>query len=381
MDGTAEAIRRNPDDPQRLYDHAQNVFYVGEIAQQRGDFQTSERYMREYQQLASRMVAIAPDNMKWRMEVQYADANLGAVLYAQRRFGEAAARFQEALNTIEAISTADPSNEEYRKSVAESLAWLADARRAVGQYDAAIQARQRGVALLEALYARTKDVDYRQRLVPARRSLGALYEDRGQSAQAIEQYRAAVAHADALAAIEPDNAQWLEYNYQARQDLAYGLLASKQSEQAAVQTNLACETVRRLLTRDPPNTVLRKGMISCVMMKARLALANGAKADAVKLADRAVGDARSIHAGDKVADGFFLAAAYRLRGDVARSAGDAEAARANWASALGAIPPGAAEQPYETVERMKILARLGRSQEAASLSRRLQSIGYEVADQ
>ena len=29
MAGTAEAIRRKPDDPQRLFDHAQNVFYVG----------------------------------------------------------------------------------------------------------------------------------------------------------------------------------------------------------------------------------------------------------------------------------------------------------------------------------------------------------------
>src|SRR5436305_4833280 len=32
MAGTAEAIRRKPDDPQRLYEHAQNVFYVGAIA-------------------------------------------------------------------------------------------------------------------------------------------------------------------------------------------------------------------------------------------------------------------------------------------------------------------------------------------------------------
>ena len=32
MAGTAEAVRRSPNDPQRLFDHAQNVFYVGEIA-------------------------------------------------------------------------------------------------------------------------------------------------------------------------------------------------------------------------------------------------------------------------------------------------------------------------------------------------------------
>ena len=381
MAGTGEAIARKPDDPQRLFDHAQNVFYVGEIAQQRGDFKTSERYMREYQSLASKMVAISPDNMKWRMEVQYADADLGAVLYAQRQFAEAAVRFQEALNTIEAISTADPSNDDYRKSIAESLAWLADSRRALGQYDAAIAARKHDVALLEALYARTNDVDYRQRLMPARRTLGSLYEDQGDLPGAIEQYRTAIAHADALAAIEPDNAQWLEYGYQVRQDLANALLASKQTGQAAEQTNLACETVRRLLKRDSANPIIRKGLVRCMMTKVRLALLAGATADATKLADAAVSTATSIHTGDKVADGFFLATAYRLRGDVARAAGDPEAARGFWTTAIGRIPPGAPEQPYESFERLKILERLGRSQEAGPLASRLQAMGYRGIDQ
>src|SRR5690348_8460382 len=56
MAGTAEAISRKPDDPQRLFDHAQNVFYVGEIAQGRGQFKSAEQYLREYKRLAQRMV-------------------------------------------------------------------------------------------------------------------------------------------------------------------------------------------------------------------------------------------------------------------------------------------------------------------------------------
>jgi tetratricopeptide (TPR) repeat protein len=381
MAGTREAIARKPEDPQRLFDHAQNVFYIGAIAQERGDTKTSERYFREYKRLAARMVAIAPDNMKWRMEVQYADADLGSVLYRQRRFAEAAAQFQEALSTIEAISTADPSNQDYRKSVAESLAWLADARRATGQYDAAIALRQRDVALLDALYAKTGDVDYRQRLIPARRALGNLYDERGQAAAAIEQYRAAIAHADALRAIEPDNAQWSEYGYQVRKDLASALLGQKQVDEAAAQTNLLCETVRRLLARDAANPMLRRGSVSCAMMKARLALLNGSRTEASTLADQAIATAKSTHTDDKVIDGFLLAAAYRLRGDVERQAGDAAAARGFWMSGIAAIPPGAAEQPYETAERWKILTRLGRTQEAAPLAARLRSIGYKAADE
>ncbi|MFL6765284.1 MAG: toll/interleukin-1 receptor domain-containing protein, partial [Sphingomicrobium sp.] len=58
--GTAEAVRRNPGDPQTLFDHAQNVFYIGEIAHTRGDYRTAESSMREYKRLALQMVTLQP---------------------------------------------------------------------------------------------------------------------------------------------------------------------------------------------------------------------------------------------------------------------------------------------------------------------------------
>ena len=88
--------------------------------------------------------------MKWRMEEQYADANLGVVLYGQRRFAEAACQFAQALRTIDALATADPRNSDYQKSVAESLAWLADAQMSEGQLAQATQTRERHVALARA---------------------------------------------------------------------------------------------------------------------------------------------------------------------------------------------------------------------------------------
>ena len=103
MAGTGEAIERNPGDPERLFEHAQNVFYVGEIAHNAGDFRTAENGMREYKRLALQMVALRPDSMKYRMEEQYADFNLAVVLWDQRKFPEAVAQFKRALATIEAI--------------------------------------------------------------------------------------------------------------------------------------------------------------------------------------------------------------------------------------------------------------------------------------
>ena len=77
MAGTAEALRRLPNDPQRLFDHAQNVYWVGSIAMQRDQTAEAEQQFREYQRLAARMIAADPDNPKWQLEGVYAASNLG----------------------------------------------------------------------------------------------------------------------------------------------------------------------------------------------------------------------------------------------------------------------------------------------------------------
>ncbi len=84
--GTAEAVRRSPDDPKRLFDHAQNVFWVGEIARARGQTDQALTAYREYERLADRLVALEPDNLKWRMESLYSAEDVGIALYNERRF-------------------------------------------------------------------------------------------------------------------------------------------------------------------------------------------------------------------------------------------------------------------------------------------------------
>jgi len=375
MTGTAEAVRRNPADAQALFEHAQNVFYVGQIAHRRGDFRTAEAYMREYQRLAVRMIALEPDSMKFRMEKQYADTNLAVAFSDQRRFPEAVAQYWEALKTMEAIATADPQNRSYQQSVAESLAWLADAERSVGNYREAIEARRRGIAILERLFAETGDVDYQQRLIPAHRMLGFLYAEQGQTDLAVAQFRAAVDQADSLIPKEPTNTLWREYAYKARLGWAGQLLGAGKMAEAAVQTKAACDGVNSLLRRDARKPEWRVGLTRCWALQSRGALARGNREEAVQYAQAAVRVSKTVRTGDAVADRYLVAAAYRLAGDAERARGNADGAHSNWAIGLAQIPGGAAE-PDQIAERATILQRLGRTAEAQQLQARLKAMGY-----
>src|SRR3954447_201194 len=207
--GTAEAIRRRPDDPQRLYDHAQNYFYLGELARQRGNPRAAEAAYREYQRLAERMVALQADNLKWRVAAEEAQANLRIALFAQRRFEEADQLFQRALSTIEAIVAVSPAETEYQQALSDTLAWIADTKLAEGQLEQASRYRRRQIQLLQQLMLNNPDdVNYRSRIIPAYQGLGRLMLARGDTNAAIGNLRSAVADAERLIPSEPQNMLW-----------------------------------------------------------------------------------------------------------------------------------------------------------------------------
>ncbi|HET7032306.1 MAG TPA: TIR domain-containing protein, partial [Casimicrobiaceae bacterium] len=380
MAGTAEAIRRKPDDPQRLFDHAQNVFYVGEIAYGRGQLDEAAARFTEYKRLADRMVVLDPNNMKWRMEVQNGLANLGSVRIAQRRYPESAALSEQALRTIEALTTFDPNKRDYQESLVESLAWAADAESYAGHLGKAVALRERHVALLTSLLSRTGDVTYRQRLIGAQRFLGYLYALRGQLGPAADHMRAAVAQGDQLTSVELGNGKWREYSALAKANLAYILAVSGKPDEAGPQIDASCATISDLLARDPSSADLRRDFRECWMIRGYIAYAKGANAEAATDAQKAIAVGKSVKSADSGADAFGLARAYRLLGDARKGLGDAAGAATAWNVAFQSLPHVVAERPIETQEHAIILDRLGRTAEAQPLKQRLAAIGYRLPE-
>ena len=375
--GSAEAMRRAPDEPQRLFDQAQNVFWIAEIARSRGKIDEAEAGYREYKRLADRMVVLEPDNLKWRMEVLYADEDLAIALKSKRRFAEADRLFGGSLALLQSLSSIDPGNMEYKREFANLLGWYADTQSALGRLDRAIAARQRQIAFVEGLIAAGHDdATLRARLIPAHEGLGILLTARGRAPQGISEYRLAVAEGKALLAIEPNNSDWRDVSTNAQLKLAKSLLAAGNAVEAARETSAACGVADAFRARD--KNVARWQMLQtdCLSMRARLASASGASSEAVAFAQRALAAARSEHSGDPVTDAYVVAGAYRLLGDTLGRAGNAGGGRAAWAAGHAQLPPNATERPSELAERAGLLQKLGREPEAAPLRARLNAIGY-----
>jgi tetratricopeptide (TPR) repeat protein len=378
MAGTGEAIRRDPGDPQRLYEHAQNVFWVGDLARQRGRTDRAETAFREYGELAGRMVAIQPDNLKYRMEVQYARENLGIVLMNQRRFDEALRQFNAIVKAIESMRMIDPDNKEYQNELSNAYGWLADAHRALGQLDDAIAVRQRQISYIDGLIAGgNSDVMLRQRLIVAHQALGILLTSRGQIARANEEYGEALTQAARLISIEPNNRKWRDLSASVQLELAKNLVALGRTSEAAQEAATGCGTAADLRARAADVARWRTLQTTCLSVRSRIALASGATAQAMALAEQALAAAHSENTGDPVADRYIVAAASCLLGDVQARAGDREGAIATWSAALAGLPRNVTERPWEINQRAELLRRLGRVDEARPLAARLAAIGFK----
>src|SRR4051812_22592182 len=372
--GTAEAIRRKPDDPQRLYDHAQNFFYIGELARQRGNPRAAEAAYREYQRLAERMVALQPDNLKWRVEAEDAQANLGIALFDQRRFEEADQLFQRALSTIEAIVAVSPTETEYQQALSDTLAWIADTKLAEGQLEQASRYRRRQIQLLQQLMLKNPDdVNYRSRIIPAYQGLGRLMLARGDTNAAIGNLRSAVADAERLIPSEPQNMLWQGIAASARLNLADALLASGNTGEAASKTQQGCNDVLRLVARDHSVVAWRTSLRACFSMRAQLALRNGTYAEAVASAQQAL----RLAGPDRSVQGMAgIARLHRLAGDAYRQMGNQGAAQSEWKAGIAALPQGSSDRPPEMAERAALMERLQMTDQMHPIAERLSRMGY-----
>jgi tetratricopeptide (TPR) repeat protein len=315
------------------------------------------------------------------MEVQYAQVNLGIVLLKQRRFAEATNQFAGATQTIEAVAAVDRNSSEYQKSLAATLGWLADAELWQGHVNDAIVHRERLVALLQRLSQQSNaDVDYREKLIPAERSLGKLFAARGQRAQAEQHLRAAVATASDLIPREPGNTHWLDYSAIARLTLAQYLLSVGNRTEANVETNAGCDIVRQLLARDRAVVNWRADQQVCLATRAELALASGDLKRAEDLARQSLAIARGLKGGDAIADRYVVAQSQRLLGDVYRSTGDLESARAAWRTGLSALPADVPERPWEAAGRAQLSSRLGDPSQLHRVTMQLNSMGIRNAE-
>jgi tetratricopeptide (TPR) repeat protein len=378
MAGTSEALRRNPNDPQRLFDHAQNVFWVGYIDYQRGNLDKAASAFRNYRSLADRMIALRPGDPKYRLERISADSVLGTVLFDQRHYRDAAATFQVQLDQSEKLLATSPGNRDYQSQLLNALAWLADARERNGELDEALAHRERQIGLLARMWAATPgDSNLKRNELAARRSLTRLYASRGQMREAFDQIALNNGVLAYLTKIEPNNTEWVQTGAgmrleQAELQLSVGRIAeARQSGQAG------CTAAAQLVQRDQSVDLWRIELQRrCTVFRAKLALKTNDTPAALAEARRLLAFSRAD--GNPVSRAMSTAHANMMLGEALAASGQKEAARGAYQTAATIWPKNIEEVPSELARKARLLDLTG--QDSTPIRNRLAAIGYRHPD-
>jgi tetratricopeptide (TPR) repeat protein len=379
MAGTGEAVRRDPENGQKVFDHAQNVFWVGAVAYQRGLNKQAETAWREYKALASRLMAIDPDRKEWRAEPAYADTNLGTVLLQEKRYREASAVLRSALNASEALLASDPRNAAYQNQLMEALAWLSQARESEGQLNDALALRERQLDLFNREAARRgADTELKLKLLATHRAIGRLFAQQRDLREGFEHLRTSASIADGLLQTEPDNTEWAQRAAEVYFELGELELATGSIDQAGSRIRAGCAIADGLVAKDKSVADWRlKLQGSCLEHRTRLALTRSSLEEARALADQAIVlTAKELAQTQSIDSRFALAEARLLRGEVAETMADHRAAVRYYQAASVVWPRGVELKANQLSTQLIILEGLGRTADAKVIASRLQAMGY-----
>ncbi len=206
---TEELLSREPHNPDRMFDHAQSVFYVGYIAHQRGDLATAETHLGGYLDLAKKLVAFDAANPKWRMELAFATSNLGALEFARETWADAVSYFEQSAAAWRVMRDADPSDDTFAIEYAYALSWLALAKMEQGEYaDANAVISEQLEVYAPLLQRRPDDTQIIDPVAVAKSRLAETSLAMGEVADAAATIEDAKRISDRLVARDPDNAFW-----------------------------------------------------------------------------------------------------------------------------------------------------------------------------
>ncbi len=371
---TGELLARAPNDGQRIFDHAQSVYWVGHVAEHRGQFDEAQAQFETYKSLADRLVALDSRNDAWRAEDAYANLDLGVVMLEQHRADQAAAAFDAAFVILRARAAAAPADPDRQFELAQVHAWLADAELARGRLDAALGHRMTERAIYQAMLTSKPD-DNAAAFSQAvnRAKVASILLAQNQAPGALAELNLAAPEIDRLIAAEPDTVDYREEA--AAVAILTGRALFRQHDQAgAARAAAQAQALAQALTAKDPTMVDWQGPLLGGARVLQLEIAAGQAASssehAVVLAP-AVAEATRLSAlaASRPYDrdmARLAAEACLLAGDGEAAGGQAPRARAVWSQGLSVITQAQANGPDPLDDdshaiMLKLQARLGAS--------------------
>jgi tetratricopeptide (TPR) repeat protein len=205
---TALLLEKAPNDGQRIFDHAQSVYWVGYAAWKRADGPAAEATFRDYLRLTERLVQLSPGNPDWRTEFGFAHVNLGTVMMDTGRPREAVEFLATSVTVLLEVL---PQRPEASAGLGQAYGWLADAYALLGDYRLALLQQRKMFEIFSAVDPAKKDAVAQRGLLSSLNQISRYELALGDAAEAELNSTKAVRLAAELLRTDPGNQFWLSH--------------------------------------------------------------------------------------------------------------------------------------------------------------------------
>lgn len=206
---TATLLNAEPNDPDRIFAHAQSEFWVAYVDYVRERYQQALGGFVAYRDLARRLVKIAPQKVDYQRELAYADGNICSIALTRPKPSTELEACRNALETMQRIAAAQPDDASISSDLANRHAWMADALVLLGRRNEALAERTKQRAIIDALLKRDpRNASHLENWMLARYSTAKLLAEMGQHSQAAVFNTEARQMVARLQAADPENNDW-----------------------------------------------------------------------------------------------------------------------------------------------------------------------------
>jgi len=214
---TAQLLAKAPNDGQRIFDHAQSVFWVGYAAWKRADGKLAEEKFQNYLELAQRLVKMDPSSIDWRAEVAFAYLNVGMVQLGSGKPTPALESLRLAQTSLRDLSG---KRSDLLFDLANAHGWLADAYELLGDYQRASNEQKSKLTVLRSVTNAEADRNVQLATLSALHWIGIYELALGRVETAKANVKNAMEIASALVAGDPQNLRWRAHECSVRLRLA-----------------------------------------------------------------------------------------------------------------------------------------------------------------
>jgi eukaryotic-like serine/threonine-protein kinase len=200
-----------------LFELGQAEFWVGYVAWERGDLQRAEQTFINYMRYSRELLKRNPENSDYNMELSYAYSNLGSLARARGSTQQALDYFilSRDINAIELAK--NPDNIELSYGLAEAWSWIGSTKMDLGDLSGSNEAFAEISKLLRPIYEQSDNARATFTLASnmafhtdAKLYIGDLAAAKTINAECIKIL-------SMLTAKDPNNAEWLQVFYKAKQ--------------------------------------------------------------------------------------------------------------------------------------------------------------------